>query len=328
MANYPLLVFPELTRTERDNRSGGGGGIRRPGARPQAERLTPQFQRLQDALDQKRLALQDNPLGIQPEQVLVIKTIGSVENFINAVKQIEGLEWLGELERDNIEPDYGFEDENDPQKKLSGQLFLALTDQSAQDQIVSLFNLWDRDQDAKFPRGLAPLKHAFEHLHTIRYWNAEDRIRDTGILEDWEDRLQHGNQIVPFEVELWYRESSERRQQAESQLHSIIESLGGQVVQQCVIPDIAYHAILGKIPIAQVQEIVQQPEVRQNIRLLQCEDVMHLRPVGQCAIRVSEDTSETDSLEEEQQSGLPQGEPLVALLDGLPLTDTGYSMGG
>ena len=47
---------------------------------------------------------------------------------------------------------------------------------------------------------------------------------------------------------------------------------------------------------------------------------MYLRPVGQCAIRVSEDMTETDTLEEEQQSELPQGEPIVALLDGLPLT--------
>ena len=63
-----------------------------------------------------KLALQDNTLGIQPEQVLVIETIGSIADFVDAVGEIEGLEWLGEFELEDIAPDYGFEDENDPQK--------------------------------------------------------------------------------------------------------------------------------------------------------------------------------------------------------------------
>ena len=223
----------------------------------------------------------------------MIETIGSIEDFINAVERIEGLEWLGEFELEDIESEYGFEDESDPQKPLKGQLFLVMTDQRALQEIQSLFRRWEKDPGARFPQGLAPLKHAFEYLHTIRPWNAGDRIGetrilgDTRILEDWEFRLQHGQDVVPFEVELWYRESDERRQQAEFQLRSIIESLGGHVVQQYAISEIAYHAILARIPIVQVQEIVERPEVRQNVKLLQCEDIMYLRPVGQCAMRVS-----------------------------------------
>ena len=320
MAEYPLLVFPQLVSAERARRHGGFGGIRRPDARRQVQRLTPQFERLQDALQQKRLSLQDNPLGTEPEKVLVIETIGSIENFVNAVGNIEGLEWLGEFDLNDIKPEFGFEEESDPQKRLKGRLFLVMTDQSAQDQIVSLFKLWAKDQDARFPHGLAPLKHAFEYLHTIRYWNAEDRICDTGVLEDWRLRLQLGQEVVPFEVELWCRGSLKQRQQAESQLRSIIASLGGEVVNQCVITDIAYHGISGRIPIGHVQEIVQKPEVRQNVKLLQCEDVMYLRPVGQCAIHVPEDTTETNTPAAERQPELPQGDPIIALLDGLPLT--------
>ncbi len=320
MAEYPLLVFPQLVSAECARRPGGFGGIRRPTARRQAERLTPQFERLQDALEQKRLALQDNPLGIQPEQVLVIETIGSIDDFVNAVKRIDGLEWLGEFELDNIEPDFGFEDESNPQKRLKGQLFLVMTNQRAQEEILSLFKRWGKDRDSRFPNGLSPLKHVFEYLHIIRPWDAGDRIGETRILDDWEFRLQHGQDVAPFEVELWYRESDERRQQAEFQLRGIIESLGGHVVQQYAISEIAYHAILARMPIVHVQEIVERPEVRQNVKLLQCEDIMYLRPVGQCAMRVSEDMTETDTLEEERQPELPQGDPLVALLDGLPLT--------
>lgn len=316
MAEYPLLIFPEPAHAERAKRRGGGGKVRLPGAQRQAGRLALQFQRLQQAMDRQRLALQDNPLGLQPEQVLVLETIGTVDRFINAIKNVTGLEWLGEFELEDITPGHGFEDEREAQKQLKGQLFLVMTDQRALQELQRLFSNWQQNPNAKFPRGLTPLKHAFAHLHTIRPWDAQDRIRDTGVFEDWQFRAQHGQQIVPFEAELWFRENVERRQQAESYLRGVIEALGGEVVQQCVIPEIAYHGILGRIPVEQVSEIVAQREVR----LLQCEDIMHLRPVGQCAIRVPEDLSETAALGGEGQPDLPQGEPLVGLFDGLPLT--------
>ena len=37
-------------------------------------------------MENRRLELQDNPHGLVPEQVLVIETIGTVENFIRAVE--------------------------------------------------------------------------------------------------------------------------------------------------------------------------------------------------------------------------------------------------
>jgi hypothetical protein len=316
MAEHPLLIFPEPTSAEKARRYGGGGKFRLPDHRSQARRLTPQFQRLQQAMDRHRLILQNNALGLQPEQALVLETVGPIENFINAVRKVEGLEWLGEFEIDNIAPEHGFEDEKDAQKQLKGQLFLVMMDQRALQELQSLFNNWQQDHSAKFPRGLAPLKHAFVHLHTIRPWDAQDRIRETGVIEDWQFRMKHGQQSVPFEAELWFRGNPFRRQQAESYLRSVIQGLGGEVVQQCVVPEIAYHGILGKIPENQVSEIIAQREVR----LLQCEDIMHLRPVGQCAIRLPGELSETEVLEEGEQPNIPQGEPILGLFDGLPLT--------
>src|SRR5680860_1013202 len=78
MAQHQLLIFPEPARAERAPRRGGGGKVRFPETRRQAERLAPQFQRLQRAMDRQRLALQNNALGLQPEQVLVLETIGPI----------------------------------------------------------------------------------------------------------------------------------------------------------------------------------------------------------------------------------------------------------
>ena len=275
-------------------------------------------------MEQKRLALQDDPLGLQPEQVLVLETIGSVQNFIRAVGKVQGLEWLGEYELDDISPDHGFEDEKSPDKQLKGHLFLVMTDQRALKQLRSLFREWQKTPATRFAKGLAPLKQAFRYLHTIRPWDIEDRIRETGILKDWRNRLEHDEDDVPFEAELWFRRSAERRQQAESQLRSIIEILKGKVIQQCTIPEIAYHAVLGRLPCSQIQVILEDPDAFRDIRLLQCEDIMHARPVGQCAVRVSHD-GQTEPLADDElirlvpQPGPPDGAPVVALFDGMPL---------
>jgi len=321
MPQHPLLVFPEPVNAEKARRFGGGSSPRIPGAGRQAERLTPQFQRLQQAMERQRIVLQDNAFGLLPEQVLVIETIGPVQNFINVVQRIDGLEWLGEIDLEDIPPEHGFEDEQDPEKPLKGHLFLIMTDQSALQQMLGLFTSWKRDSEVRFPRGLAPLKQAFTHLHTIRPWDAKDRIRDTGIIEDWQIRISHGQDVVPFEAELWFRADSNRQQQSQFYLGSVIDSLGGEIVKQCIIPQISYHGVLGKIPSGDLPELLSEMESLQNFRLLKCEDIMHIRPIGQCGIRLGDDLSDAVGLAEEGEGEPPflEGDPLVALLDGLPL---------
>lgn len=321
MAEHPLLIFPAPLRSERLKRGSGGRKVKLPDTQQQASRLAPQFQRLQEAMEKQRLILQSTSLGIQPEQTLVLETVGSVERFIHAVKRISGLEWLGELELTDIDPGDGFEDERDPDKKLTGRLFLIMTDQRALDELLSLFNKWREDPEAPFPKGLAPMKDLFRyHLRTIRPWDAQDRIRDTGLWDDWKERIEHGQETVPFEVELWYRSDPNRRQKANAYLENAVQTLGGEITSQCVIPEIAYHGVLGRIPIKEVSQFLSQVDTLADFRLFQCKDIMYVHPVGQCAIRIPEDMSETQHIGQLVDSVLPRGEPIVALFDGLPLT--------
>ncbi len=232
---------------------------------------------------------------------------------------MEGLEWLGGDELRDIPPGDGFEDGKNPDKALSGQLFLVMYDQRALQELLSLFARWQDDPDQSFRRGLAPLKSAFRFLLNVRPWNAEDRIRETGVMEDWEERLQDGQEIIPFEVELWFREDSQRRGQAESHLRAILSEMDGEVVQQCVLPEIAYHAILGRARRTHIDDLVSSQEVFDHSSLLQYDGIMHIRPVGQCATGPFDDTTETDTLPDEPLPAGPQGDPLVALFDGMPL---------
>ncbi len=319
-SDYPILVFPVPALAERAKRFGGGGRPNRPGARRQGDRLAPHFRRLEEALANRRLALQGSSLGIDPEQVLVLETVGPVANFIQAVEKVEGLEWLGEYESEDIAPGDGFEDARDPEKNLNGQLFLMMSDGRALAELQSLFESWRRDPEASFSRGLAPLKHAFEHLREIRPWDVEDRLADTGLLEDWNERAGFGQEMVSFETELWYRRSEARRRAAAEQLGRLVEALGGEMVSECVIEDIAYHALLGRIDIARVRELLDRPETRRELELFRCDDIMFLRPVGQCAVPIGDEPEESDPARPPDPERVTEGTPVVALLDGMPLT--------
>ena len=319
-SDYPILVFPAPALAERAGRSGFGRPPRRPGAGRQGERLAPQFQRLEEALANRRLELQANSLGILPEQVLVLETIGPVENFIRAVERVDGLEWLAEYELDDIAPGDGFEDERDPERHLSGQLFLMMSDGRALGELRSLFDAWRHDPDARFSRGLAPLKHAFEHLREIRPWGVEDRLTDTGLLEGWNQRAAFGQETVSFEAELWYRGSEARRRTAAAQLRQLVEALDGEIVSECVVGEIAYHGMLGRIDIARVRDVIDRPETRRDVGLFRCDDIMFLRPVGQCAVPMGDDSVEGAPARLIEPERVVAGTPVVALLDGMPLT--------
>ena len=325
--DFPLLVFPEPVPAERAKRAGGGGKPRVPDPSAQANRLAPQFQRLQEAMENRRIALQESPLGLVPEQVLVLETVGEIGNFIKAVQRVEGFEWLGEQELEDILPEHGFEHERGWERRLTGRLYLVMSNQQALKELQKLFEIWRGDPDVRFRRGLAPLKQAFQNLYTIRPWGIEDRVSETGILQDWQERLSHEadeSGFLPFEAELWFRKSVDRRTQAEAELRRIVDSRGGEVVQHCVIPEIEYHALLGNLPRTQVQAIVEDPEAFQKIDLLKCEEIMFARPVGQCAVGV-QNSAETQQLTDEDLSQFssrqpsPDQEPTLALFDGLPL---------
>jgi hypothetical protein len=247
--------------------------------------------------------------------VLVLETIGPVEGFIGAVRKIEGLEWLTEFEGPELPPAYGFEAISDPERQLPGQLFLVATDQQALQQIVGLFRLWQDDPSVRMEHGLNSLKSVFAHLYDIRPWDMRDRIRESGVIEDWENRIAEGQATVPFEAELWFRQSLDQRTAAIHRVSEVIAELGGEVLNSCVIEGIGYHALLGQIPTVRFEEIAELNE----IRLLRCEDMMYLRPVGQCSVRTAEDDV-TSPLDIEIERNLPTGNPVAALLDGLPLT--------
>ncbi|MBP7527390.1 MAG: S8 family peptidase [Syntrophorhabdaceae bacterium] len=317
MPDRPLLLFPTPEIADRSKRPGFPNRVHRPSHGRQGQRLSPIFTQLQTEFNARRVELQQTAAGADPEQVLVIETVGTVENFANAIKRIDGLEWMGEIETDEIIPDEDFYDESVVDKKLSGRLYLVMTNQRALQEILALWQRYQQDPHMEFDRGLTRFRDAFLCLKDIRRWGVRDRIEETGLLEVWRDDLANdGDRVIRFEVELWFRGNEAKQQQAREQLDSLIGQRGGRVLNDCIISDIAYHALLAEIPANAAQEITEHPDVD----ITRCEGVMFFRPVGQMA--TGKGLIEGELLDhEEEEATLPTGEPIIAILDGLPLAN-------
>ncbi|WP_035726313.1 hypothetical protein [Gracilibacillus boraciitolerans] len=98
MNDKPILMLPKPTTVDRATRNGGRGSTRYPEHNEQVRRILPKFRRLESAFDSERGKISESIAGINPEYALVFETVGTIENFVNAVRKIEGLDWLSEIE--------------------------------------------------------------------------------------------------------------------------------------------------------------------------------------------------------------------------------------
>lgn len=295
--------------------------VRRPGGGRQGERLVPQFDALRGALEAERVQLGESTTASDPELVAVFDLAGTVDGFLRATLGVEGLEFLADLQEDYVEPDEDFYYEDNGEASDQGvpqSLYMVMANAGAVGEMVRMFELWQADPSVTLPRGLAPLKDVFALLRSIRRWGPEDRVRETGLLEQWaEDVEVVGAQgFARVEVELWFRSAAEDRASGRDEVAALVERAGGRVVATAEIEAIAYQALLADIPMVQVEQVLREgPE---TIELLTTESVMMVGPARQMALgRIEATEQEATPLAESVPAGLPR----VALLDGAPLAN-------
>ena len=106
--HLPLLVFPQAKSIPPPKGQPIViGQPHVPSHGKQKARLSSQLTALQQELDRYKASVSSNLAGLEPETVLVIEIAGSVNDFQQAVETI-GLEWLGEWDVDDIQPDEDF----------------------------------------------------------------------------------------------------------------------------------------------------------------------------------------------------------------------------
>jgi hypothetical protein len=122
----------------------------------------------------------------------------------------------------------GLFDLENPEAELRTRLYLVVSNRSAIDQLLSLWNRFQTDAAAPFDRGLASFRQVFRHLRDIRRWGVQDRLDATGVIEAWQVQLHHSVDPIRFEAELWCLADPGRRNQAFAAFASAVQEAGGQ----------------------------------------------------------------------------------------------------
>jgi hypothetical protein len=314
MAERPILIFPAATVAARAKLPQSFGP---PGPRPtqaqQKKRLAARFQ----ALTTRFGTIQADTGGIDPEQVIVFETVGSLTNFQNVVKKIPGMEWLGDFDADIADPDPGFLADGTDATRLPGRLFVVVANRTAFAELQKLWRAWIRAKDEKLPRGFGPLAEVFKHLQDVRPWGPKDRVAATGVIAYWERGLAANQPAIRFEAELWCRADQSTRNAAYGRLQAVVTQAGGQCIKRATLSEIDYDGVLLELPAVAVRQAIEAIRSDRDTAILRLTDVKYFAPMGQASlVPIAEGEPIAPS-----EKPLPAAEPVAALLDGLPLTN-------
>jgi hypothetical protein len=265
------------------------------------------------------MALRAEADGIAPERALVFEVAGSLGDFYSQAGRIAGLEFL--LEDDaELPPDDDFYimetskgEKTRSEADIGGRLYMAMPDVRALREILRLWDLHSRG--LALPWGFAPWRSLFELLRDLRAWGPADRVLPETV-EYWRDRIAaRPMEPVRFETELWFHESPDRRRLALDRVAGSVAEAGGRVVSSSVIEPIRFHGMLIELPAQQIAELIQHPD----ISLGRLDDIMYLRPQS---VAVFPEPG-LENLEASPVGTVPPpaGDPIAALLDGVPLAN-------
>lgn len=296
--------------------------LSRPTPRDQSRRLSGRFRGLDARLDSPAglAELRRDPGSIAPERAIVFELKAGVdaEAVYRALRNIPDFELLGE-EEDARPPANGFaqldKKGNPTEKALKHRMYFAMP---SVDGLKSLLSLWRRyEREEPFGQRYTPKQTAwrdvFDNLDDVRPWGPQDRL-PPDIVTGWqEDLREHPEELHRIEIELWYRNSPDKRASASETLRTELENAGGAVLDEREIAPIYYHAILAELPAESIRDLIDDP----SDGLSAVDEVMFLRPQTLCRTLPTEDDSVAGELPGEE--GDAAAEPIVALFDGLPL---------
>ena len=312
MPERSLLIFPHPESVDRPAGRGFGSKVTPPtDEKGQAKRIEEQFARVQSAF------VSDEPGEV--DRVLVMETSSRIDGLQNAVRNIEGLEWLAEVDVDDIEL-HELYDEETRKKIQGGRFYILSSNKQATDRLLGLWHQYRAEKG--LPHGFGKFKEVFTYLLTLRRWGLRDRLRDTGILDAWAQEYQAKrgfNSEITFEVELHFWKGKDKRSSSLQEVASMIESVGGNVGQSTCIDEIGFHALKASLPVTSISSIIDHDweigEPSSEIPpIFQSESVRYFRPIGQNI----DSEGELQELLKDMEPVEAEGPPALALLDGAP----------
>lgn len=285
----------------------------------QSIRVEQRLSALELAWKNQTATLTGSMSGQDPEIVLVMEIVGTIDDFFRAVKKTSGMEFLGEYDEDlEIEEEFEFLDSkgNMVKKPTSKRVFLSIANQQAIAELRTIWNSYKTGQKVLHHK----YKDLFQVLTDIRPYGLEDRLMEPGIRE-YLEQYTNPSEEVNFEVELVYKYGDSSYNQLKfREFQQILNEAGGQIVEgsRLEVSELHYHALVAKAPAACFTVLNEST----NVGFLKSSAALAFRPVGQSISILQEE--ETLPISEPSSKDLavqPLNEPVAALLDGMPISN-------
>ncbi len=250
------------------------------------------------ARDPAGLELRADPAALAPERLLVFEVRGSIATFARAIARVPGLELIDEEELP------GDEDK-------APVAYLLVPDMRALREIESLWQTWVAGRD--LPESYTAWRDVFASLRDLRPWGPDDRVQPSDATLLGEEIFGKAEvEQVPLEVEIVFRSNGDAGAAAEANVLRAIAAHGGAVVSRARLNDIAYHAVLARLPVSAIRSVIE----RSPASLAGIEQVMHIRPQS---IVTKIDVADTVALAPVAPPPAIVNDPILAVLDGVPM---------
>lgn len=287
--------------------TGGGSKVEVPSRSAQGSRLGSRFKAIEDAFaDQVTLT---QSLGASDPQLVVVFEAVDERADLARVAELAGLEILTEVERD-YEPDPNFPRKTVNQDlPVTGCLHAVCINEQSRANILTQWRRWQ--QTGRVDTGYAPLREIFAHLKDVRPWGPQDRIRVSELAATLTGWLP-GDHTV--EIELWYRLSGSLREKAQTEVASLVQQSGGRVLSVAQVSEVGYHGMKCTVPLELLQRLAGGDF--DAVAAVKSSHVMFLRATAQSYSFSGEVSGETV-----EHWPLPAGDPVLCVLDGVPVAN-------
>lgn len=236
----------------------------------------------------------------------MFELIGRVADFELAAQAL-GLQWLGSQSPDD---DVSDEEDDAVDEAVGDSSVLYLTMPSLRG-LKNLLAQWNRYKRGEPAFDKAALWSMFGYLSDLRVWSEKDRLDPRLARHIDAIIIQYPDRHVLVELDFWYRNEKERRDNSIETLQRLLAEVGGEMLDLVDIGEIRYQGALVSLPAGVAKQLSQ------GTSLTRFDDIMTIRPQSIYSPQLPQEQAASGPVFPTQ---LPSRQCITAVLDGYPVS--------